>query len=185
MRTRLLFLGACVVSSTTAPAPIAIAQTAASNPTQEYSGVYISSPDEDYFTPCGVETAGDTWSLRFRDGERHAPFLKKVTAIRGFGPLTHFIRVRGRLGPPGRYNVGFQTRELAVDSVLEVKESLEPCRGFGVPAAWSIPIDGGEPKLIARSFERATPSPDGKWLAGFYRASPTAPTAPRPPRQGR
>lgn len=45
----------------------------------------------------------------------------------------------------------------------------------GVPAAWSIPIDGGEPKLIARSFERATPSPDGKWLAGFYRASPTAP----------
>ena len=134
MRTRLLLLGACVVSAATAPAP---PPTATPNPPVEYSGVYISTPDEDYFTPCGIEGTGDTWSLRFRDGEPHAPFLKKITAIRGYGPLTHFIRIRGTLGAPGSYNAGFQTRELAVDSVLEVKESLEPCPGFGVPAAWS------------------------------------------------
>ena len=143
MRTRLLFLGACVASCTSAPAPgqapapATVGLAAAPNPPLEYSGVYISTPDEDYFTPCGSEGAGDTWSLRFRDSERQAPFIKKATAIRGYPPLIHFIRVRGRLGAPGSYNLGFQTRELAVDSVLDVKESLEPCAGFGTPAAWN------------------------------------------------
>ena len=143
MRTRLLILGACVLSCTSAPAPgqapspTTAGLTTAPNPPPEYSGVYISTPDEDYFTPCGSEGAGETWSLRFRDNDPHAPFLKKVTAIRGYPPLTHFIRVRGRLGPQGSYNLGFQTRELAVDSVLDVKETLEPCAGFGTPAAWT------------------------------------------------
>ena len=133
MRTRILFLGACLVSSTFAPTQKTAAQAI---PSREYAGVYISTPDEDYFTPCAIDRAGDSWSLRFRDNESQAPFLKKVTAVRGYPPLTHFIRVRGRLGPAGSYNLGFQTRELVVDSVLEVKESLEPCAGFGTPAAW-------------------------------------------------
>ena len=139
MRTRLLLLGACVLSCTSAPAPgqATVGITAAPNQPLEYSGVYISTPDEDYFTPCGSEGAGDTWSLRFRDSDPHASFLKKVTAVRGYPPLTHFIRVRGRLGAPGSYNLGFQTRELAVDSVLDVTETLEPCAGFGTPAAWN------------------------------------------------
>ncbi len=136
MRTRLLILGACVVSCTSAPAPTTVGLTAAPNPSLEYAGVYISTPDEDYFTPCGIDGAGDDWSLRFRDSDSHAPFLKKVTAFRGYSALAHFIRFRGSLGPTGSYNFGFQTRELAVDSVLDVKESLEPCAGFGVPAAW-------------------------------------------------
>src|SRR5204863_4721756 len=134
MRIPLLILGAAVASCTSAPTPKTAALPAASQPALEYAGVYISSPDEDYFTPCGIEGTADTWSLRFRDNETHAPFLKKVTAVRGYAPLTHFIRIRGRLGPPGSYNVGFQIRELTVDSVLDVKEQLEPCRGFGVPA---------------------------------------------------
>jgi WD40 repeat protein len=137
MRTRILFLGACLVSCTSAPTPKTAAPAALPIPSREYAGVYISTPDEDYFTPCGIDGAGDNWSLRFRENESQAPFLKKVTALRGYAPLTHFIRIRGRLGPPGSYNVGFQTRELAVDSVLDVKESLEPCAGFGTPAAWS------------------------------------------------
>jgi len=141
MRTRLLLLGACVVSCTYAPAPV-LAQatprlTEAPNPPLEYSGVYISTPDEDYFTPCGGDGTGDSWSLRFRDNDPNAPFLKKVTAIRGYPPLTHFIRVRGTLGPRGSYNSGFQTRELAVDTVLDVTETLETCAGFGTPAAWN------------------------------------------------
>lgn len=139
MRTRLLILGACMVSSASAqaPAPTTVGLAATQNQSLEYSGVYISTPDEDYFTPCGGAATGDTWSLRFRDKEPHAPFLKKVTAIRGYPPLTHFIRVRGTLGSRGSYNSGFQTRELAVDTVLDVKESLERCAGFGTPAAWS------------------------------------------------
>ena len=137
MRTRILFLGACLVSCTSARTPKTAAPAIPPIPSREYSGVYISTPEEDYFTPCGIDGASDSWSLRFRDDEHHAPFLKKVTAIRGYPPLTHFIRIRGRLGPPGSYNIGFQTRELAVDSVLEARESLEPCAGFGTPAAWS------------------------------------------------
>jgi WD40 repeat protein len=155
MRTRLLVLGACVLSCTSAPAAKIAGLPAAPNPSLEYVGVYISTPDEDYFTPCGIEGAGDTWSLGFRDNEPHAPFLKKVTALRGYAPLTHFIRIRGRLGPPGSYNFGFQTRELAVDTVLDVEESLEQCRGFGVPAAWSgIRERVRDPRAVALSNDR-------------------------------
>ena len=120
MRTRVLFLGACLVSCTSAPTPKTAAPAIPPIPSREYAGVYISTPDEDYFTPCGIDGAGNSWSLRFRENESQAPFLKKVTAVRGSAPLTHFIRIRGRLGPPGSYNIGFQTRELAVDSVLDV-----------------------------------------------------------------
>jgi WD40 repeat protein len=155
MRTRILFLGACLVSCTSAPGPKAAAPAITPIPSREYAGVYISTPDEDYFTPCGIDGAGDSWSLRFRENESQAPFLKKVTAVRGYPPLTHFIRIRGRLGPPGSYNVGFQTRELAVDTVLDVKESLEPCAGFGTPAAWSgVRERFRDPRAIALSPDR-------------------------------
>ena len=132
-------LGAFLFISTPTPAQVL-------SPSQEYVGVYISTPDEDSFVPCGIDGVGDTWSLAFRDDEREAPFLKKVTAYNGYPPLTHFIRIRGRLGPRGSYNAGFQTRQIAVDSVLEVKETLEPCPGFGVPAAWA-----GVPQRISNA----------------------------------
>jgi WD40 repeat protein len=155
MRTRVLFLGACIASCTSASAQKTTAPAIPPIPSRDYAGVYISTPDEDYFTPCGIDGPDDTWSLRFRDNESQAPFLKKVTAIRGYPPLTHFIRIRGRLGPPGSYNFGFQTRELAVDSVLDVKESLEPCAGFGSPAAWSrIPARFSYLKGAALSTDR-------------------------------
>ena len=155
MRTRVLLLSACLVSCTSAPTPKTAASAIPAIPPREYAGVYISTPDEDYFTPCGIDGAGDSWSLRFRDNEPHAPFLKKVTTIRGYQPLAHFIRIRGRLSPPGSYNLGFQTRELAVDSVLDVKESLEPYAGFGAPAAWSrIPARFRDLKGVALSTDR-------------------------------
>ena len=40
----------------------------------------------------------------------------------------------------------------------------------GTPATFRLSTDGGEPALLARLFERAAPSPDGKLLAGLYRA---------------
>ena len=156
MRTRIvLLLSACLVSCTSAPTAKTAAPPIPPIPAREYTGVYISTPDEDYFTPCRIDGADDSWSLRFRENEPQAPFLKKVTAVRGYPPLTHFIRIRGRLGPLGSYNIGFQTRELAVDSVLDVKESLEPCAGFGTPAAWSgVRERFRDPRAIALSPDR-------------------------------
>ena len=148
--SRIPLIACAILAVTPKPKP-----TKSTLQAQEYAGVYISSPDEDYFTPCGVELTGNTWSLRFRDNDPHAPFLKKVTAMRGLAPLTHFIRVRGRLGPPGKYNVGFQTRELAVDTVLDVKETLEPCAGFGAPAVLDkMPAVFRDSKSFALSNDR-------------------------------
>lgn len=146
MRTRHLLLGA-LLGSVPNPAPAQIF-----SPSQEYAGVYFSTPDEDFFYPCGVDGVDDTWSLGFRGSEREAPFLKKVTAYNGYPPLTHFIRIRGRLGPRGSYNAGFQTRQIEVDSVLEVKETLEPCAGWGVPAGWrGVPQRISNPAALALS----------------------------------
>jgi len=141
----LLGAGVCAFLSISAPAQV-------SSPSQEYAGVYISTPDEDSFVPCGIDGVDDTWSLGFRKDEREAPFLKKTTAYNGYPPLTHFIRIRGRLGAPGSYNAGFQTRQIVVDSVLDVKETLEPCKGFGVPAAWvGVPQRIASPNGLALS----------------------------------
>lgn len=159
MRTRFLLFGACLVFYATAPTPQISAQAIPQADSRNYAGVYISTPEEDYFTPCGIDVGDDIWSLGFRANEPQAPFLKKVTALRGYAPLTHFVRVRGRLGPPGRYNFGFQTRELAVDSVLDVKESLEPCRGYGAPAAWS------RMKVRFRNLKGVAMSPDRRLAA--------------------
>ena len=45
----------------------------------------------------------------------------------------------------------------------------------GTPASYRLSTDGGEPVLVAPLFERATPSRDGRLLAGIYRASVQAP----------
>ena len=45
---------------------------------------------------------------------------------RGSPPLSHFLRVRGTVDS-GSYNRGFQTRQLTVDSILDVKETPQSC----------------------------------------------------------
>ena len=42
------------------------------------------------------------------------------------------------------------------------------------PSTWRIPVAGGQPVEIARQFDRAALSPDGKWLGGVYNASVNA-----------
>src|SRR6185436_18406790 len=50
------------------------------------------------------------------------------------------------------------------------------CTSYGssIPSTWRIPIDGGQAVEIARQFDRAVISPDGKWLAGVYSSSVNA-----------
>lgn len=47
----------------------------------------------------------------------------------------------------------------------------------GSPATFTVPVAGGEPVRVAGLFERAAPSPDGRLLAGMYRAETRAPYA--------
>jgi serine/threonine protein kinase len=52
------------------------------------------------------------------------------------------------------------------------------CTSYGsaVPSTWRIPVDGGQAVEIARQFDRAVISPDGKWLGGTYSSSVNAAT---------
>ncbi|MBA2304565.1 MAG: PD40 domain-containing protein, partial [Acidobacteria bacterium] len=45
----------------------------------------------------------------------------------------------------------------------------------GSAATYRVSIDGGDPVLVAAGLERAAPSPDGRLLAGIYKASPESP----------
>ncbi len=44
----------------------------------------------------------------------------------------------------------------------------------GVASTWRVPSAGGAPAVVAPGLERAAVSPDGRFLAGVYAASPTA-----------
>ena len=43
--------------------------------------------------------------------------------------------------------------------------------GSAVPTTWRVPVEGGQAVEIARQFDRAVISPDGKWLGGIYGSS--------------
>ena len=100
-----------------------------------YSGVYASTFQESIFSPCDVPGIGSGWWLRFRN-ERAGAFLRYPHGASG-QTLSHFIRVRGRLSVPGHYGLGFQAREFVVDSVLDVRETSQPCSSYEeLPQPW-------------------------------------------------
>ncbi|HWL40232.1 MAG TPA: carboxypeptidase regulatory-like domain-containing protein [Gemmatimonadaceae bacterium] len=108
-----------------------------------FSGVYSSTARESIFSPCDVPGIGSGWWLRF-DDPREGVFLKFPFQRFGMPTLTHFIRVRGRVSDAGRYGLGFQTREILVDSVLEVKDTPQPCASYeDVPQPWSVVKSSG------------------------------------------
>jgi Tol biopolymer transport system component len=47
----------------------------------------------------------------------------------------------------------------------------------GVASTWRVPSTGGAPALVMPHLERAAVSPDGRFLAGLYAATPSAPLA--------
>ena len=101
-----------------------------------YSGVYASTFTESTFSPCDVQRIGSGWWLRFAN-ERDGAFLRYQYGGTGMPALSHFIRVRGRVSAPGHYGLGFNTREIVVDSVLEISETPKPCVSYeDLPQPW-------------------------------------------------
>jgi hypothetical protein len=125
-------------------APLQVADSSAA-----YSGVYASTFNESIFSPCDVPGIGSGWWLRFAN-ERDGAFLSYGYGRSGMPTLSHFIRIRGRLSPPGHYGLGFFAREIVVDSVLEIKETFQPCRSYeDLPQPWEAIKPGGAPIIGA------------------------------------
>ncbi len=102
-----------------------------------FDGVYFSTYNESIFSPCDVPGIGSGWWMRFAR-DRDGAFLLQHQGRPGAGTLAHFIRVRGRVSKPGHYGLGFQTREIVVDSVLDIQETVQPCASFEeLPQPWS------------------------------------------------
>lgn len=116
------------------------------------------STDEDHFIPCGIPGIGDGWALKFRNPQQ-AIFIGHQTVARGYGPLTHFIRVHGTLDSSSRYNRGFQTHQLTVDTVLDVKEAQQECPSYeDLASPWTT-------VMAARQMRGATFSADRRLAA--------------------
>jgi WD40 repeat protein len=113
-----------------------------------FSGVYTSTFSESIFSPCDVPGIGSGWSLRFRNA-RDGRFLRARYGA-GSSTLIHFIRVRGRVSGAGHYGLGFQTREIVVDSVLGIEERLRPCVSYeDVLQPWETIKSSGAPIIGA------------------------------------
>jgi Carboxypeptidase regulatory-like domain/WD domain, G-beta repeat len=108
-----------------------------------YSGVYTSTGRENIFSPCDVPGIGSGWAVRFKN-PRHGAFLQYQFRWPSGPSASHFIRVRGRVSAPGRFGIGFQAREIVVDSVLDISESPQPCLSYEDPTQpWSAIAPSG------------------------------------------
>ena len=135
LRAPIIALAAIVALSRAADAQAAAStQPTAPDSQSVYTGIYVSNANESIFSPCDVPGIGSGWSLRFNN-DRHGAFLKWPFTVNGW--RTHFIRVRGRVSAPGRYGLGFQAREIVVDSVLEISDTPQPCASYeDLPLPW-------------------------------------------------
>jgi WD40 repeat protein len=120
-------------------------RSAAADSPAIYSGVFASTRQENIFSPCDVPGIGSGWAIRFTN-ERDGAFLRYQYPNSGMPTLSHFIRVRGRASAPGNYGLGFQAREIVIDSVLEISESPQPCQSYeDLPQPWESIRAGGAP----------------------------------------
>jgi WD40 repeat protein len=143
LRTAIFGLSAIVASLGVADAQTGRSDTpTVADSSLVYSGVYASTSNESLFSPCNVPGIGSGWWLRFAD-ERLGPFLRNRLGP-GSPALSHFIRVRGRVSPQGHYGLGFNTREIVVDSVLDVNETPQPCASYeDLPLPWDAVKSSG------------------------------------------
>jgi hypothetical protein len=150
MRARTTALAAAIGLAGVAGAqPERVPSAPAADSVGIYSGVYASTFNESIFSACDVPGIGSGWWLRFHN-ERDGRFLRYQYSAAGMPTVSHFIRVRGRLSPPGNYGEGFQTRELVVDSVLDVQETMQECASYEeLPQPWPAIKSSGAPIIGA------------------------------------
>jgi WD40 repeat protein len=132
---------AIVLVAVPAQAQTVVSKSLPADSSAIFIGAYTSTSSESIFSPCEVPGIGSGWSLRFRNAQ-DARFLR---AGQGYGnsTLVHFIRVRGRVSGMGHYGLGFQTREIVVDSVLGIEEMPSPCVTYeDVAQPWTIKSSG-------------------------------------------
>jgi hypothetical protein len=139
---------AAIVLAVPAQAQTVVSRSQAADSSAIFSGAYTSTAGESIFSPCDVPGIGGGWSLRFTNAH-DARFLRAPNGV-GESTLTHFIRVRGRVSGRGHYGLGFQTREIVVDSVLGIEETLRPCASYGdVAQPWGMIKSSGAPIIGA------------------------------------
>jgi hypothetical protein len=149
MRVAVIAIGGALAILVRIAGAQATGSAGASDPARVYSGVYASTFNESIFSACDIPGIGSGWLLRFHN-ERDARFLRYQYSSPGMPTVSHFIRVRGRLSPPGHYGQGFQLRELVVDSVLDVQETMQECASYeDLPQPWAAVKSSGAPIIGA------------------------------------
>jgi WD40 repeat protein len=111
----------------------------------EFSGIFTDSYEERIFYPCGGLPGPAGWWVRFSPGVT-APHAEYTQGGPGLPTISHYMRVRGSLSAPGSYGTGFHSRELLIDSVLEIGDTTtchsafdkRPTRWDGAGAAHPI-----------------------------------------------
>ena len=121
-----------------------------------YSGIYTSTGQENILSPCHVPGIGSGWAVRFKN-PRHGAFLQYQFPSAGGPPALHFIRVRGRVSARGRFGIGFQAREIVVDSVLDISHSPLTCPSYEDQLQpWSAIASSGSRTVAAAVSEDRT-----------------------------
>ena len=85
-----------------------------------HEGGFVSGFETSAFYPCGSDEQWWVVADSAAWAELHAPSARIDSG--GYRTVTAFVRVRGRVSPPGEYgHVGAYDRELEVSEVLEVR----------------------------------------------------------------
>jgi WD40 repeat protein len=107
-------------------------------PPVEFSGVYMDTGEEKIFFHCDGSPGEPSWWVNFAPQVELGRARYAYQGV-GFPAQIHYMRVAGSLSPQGRYGTGFQSRELRVDSILEISDSLK-CKSAidGVPTPLSL-----------------------------------------------
>jgi WD40 repeat protein len=142
-------------------------------PIQEFSGVFFESYEEKIFYPCDESWGNVGWWLRFAPGIP-TPFPRYEVKGAGMRTLAHYLRVRGTLSKPGSYGTGFHSRELVVDSVIEVRDtSVSHCKsGFdNRPTQWkgSEPVHGTPASAVTTADRSIVAVADSRGILTLWR----------------
>lgn len=91
-------------------------------PRDEFRGTYSFGFEVSSFEPC---SSGEQWWV-LSDEDLHVAYERTVGEGAKYAYVPVFVRLRGRIGPEGRYgHLGVYQRELTVTEVLEIREARQ------------------------------------------------------------